>query len=315
MTRVMVTGANGFVGKALCRYLTDSGFEVRAASRMPMPEFSENNVAVGDIDGETAWQEALQEVEVVVHLAARVHIVKETADDALAAFRQVNVAGTENLARQSCLSGVKRFIFLSTIKVNGEQGTRPFDAADSVCPQTPYAITKWEAERALLRIGSETGLEIVIIRPPLVYGPGVKGNFLNLMKWGRFGFPLPLKSIDNARSLVGVDNLCDLIRVCIKHPNAAGRTLTVADDLVYSTPLLIKLLAEFMRCPALLFPVPVKLLYRLGAIAGKTSALERLCGSLTVNTRFTYEALDWQPPFSAREELKKTVAWFMSRKR
>jgi len=315
MTRVLLTGANGFVAKALAGPLIESGFEVRGSLHSAAGDSDKISCyVVGDINAETMWREALLGVDVVVHLAARVHVMRETAADPLAAFRDVNVKGTENLALQCAAQGVKRLIFLSTVKVNGERTESFFSAENPANPQDPYAQSKWEAEQALRKIGAETGLEIVIIRPPLVYGPGVKGNFLRLLAWVYSGFPIPLASVNNARSMVGVDNLCDFIKTCIEHPKAKDETFLVADSHDLSTPALIRLMAGSMRRPVWLLPVPVAWLLRLGALCGRKAEVERLCGSLAVNTRKAHVTLGWRPPFSVEAGVGKTVAWFMAQK-
>jgi nucleoside-diphosphate-sugar epimerase len=315
MSKVLVTGANGFIGKILLAELIAAGFDVKGAVRSSVSCTDQSAaVAVGDINAGTSWQEALQGVDVVVHLAARVHVMKETVADSLQAFREVNVAGTENLARQAAANGVRRFIYLSSIKVNGDQTDRAFSAGDNVIPQGPYALSKWEAEQALGKVSAETGLEIVIIRPPLAYGPGVKGNFLRLLKLVKSGCPLPLGKVNNRRSMVSVDNLCDLIKTCIDHPGADGQVFLVSDGYDMSTLDLVKMMATHMRRSVRLLSLPLGWLYGLGKIAGKKPEISRLCASLQVDIQQTCNKLQWTPPYSVDEEVRKTVAWFMAQK-
>ena len=311
MTRVLVTGANGFVGRVLCRRLLDAGFKVRAAVRSSaagsdLPEGMEM-VIVGDIGDHTDWREALAGVDVVVHLAARVHVMQETAQDPLAAFREVNVLGTERLARQAASQGVQRLIFLSSIKVNGERSDAPFRADQPVDPEDPYAISKWQAEQALQAIGKTTGLQVVVVRPPLVYGPGVKGNFRRLLKLVERGLPLPFASIDNRRSLVNVDNLCDLLTLCVEHPRAAGEVFLVSDNQDLSTPELIRTMAEALGRPARLLPVPVSWLLALAGLLGRRQEMQRLTESLQVDMGRTMATLDWRPRHSVAEGIGKIL--------
>ena len=240
----------------------------------------------------------------------------EFLDDPMAEYRKVNVEGTLRFAEQAASSGVKRFIYLSTIKVNGEQSTgKPFSAEDSVNPLESYAISKWEAEKTLKEIGSESGMEIVIIRPSLVYGAGVKGNFLRLLKLVETAYPIPLGAVVNKRSMVNLDNLCDLIRVCIDHPKAGGETFLVSDNHDLSIACLIRLIADSMQRPARLISLPVSWLYGVSKIIGKKSEMERLCESLQVDIQKTIDILEWIPPCSVEAGVRKTVTWFQNQKR
>jgi len=261
MSVILITGATGFVGRGLCARLTAEERDVRCAVRQPSS--TANSVVVGDIGPDTSWELALNGVDTVVHLAARVHIMEDTADDPLAEFRRVNVVGTLNLARQAAAAGAKHFIFLSTVKVNGEETlphpnplplgegmTHPFTEQDVPHPQDPYGVSKDEAEEGLRRLAEETGLAVVIIRPPLVYGPGVKGNFASMMRWMSKGIPLPLGSIHNQRSLVALDNLVDFIITCFDHPAAANQTFLVADGEDLSTTELLRRVGQAMNKPA-----------------------------------------------------------------
>jgi len=272
----------------------------------------QDGVVVGDLGPDTDWSSALEGVDAVVHLAARVHVMDEEAEDPLAEFRRVNVAGTDNLARQAAEAGVKRLVFLSSIKVNGEvtQPGNPFTVEDAPAPQDPYAVSKFEAEEALRRVEKETGLEVVIIRPPLVYGPEVKGNFLRLIQLVQKGYPLPLGRVNNKRSLVALDNLVDLILTCLDHPGAAGQTFLVSDGEDLSTPELVRKIARAMGKKPRLVPVPLVMLRLAGRITGKSAEVERLVGSLQVDIGHTCETLGWQAVVSVDEAVsfKKDVA-------
>lgn len=316
MNKVLVTGANGFIGKALSAELIAAGFDVKGTVRSAASRAKQSaDIIVGDINARTLWQDALQDVDVVAHLAARVHVMKETVVDSLSAFREVNVMGTENLARQAAAHGVRRFIYLSSIKVNGEQTERAFSADDDVIPQDAYALSKWEAEQALKKVSAETGMEIVIIRSPLAYGPGVKGNFLRLLKLVNSGWPLPLGKVNNKRSMVSVDNLCDLIKTCIDHPRANGRVFLVSDGHDLSTRDLVNMIADHMQRSIRLLSLPLGWLYGLAGMTGKKPEVERLCSSLQVDIRSTCDTLEWLPPYSVDEAVRKTVAWFIAQKR
>ncbi|WP_444904927.1 UDP-glucose 4-epimerase family protein [Microbulbifer sp. CnH-101-E] len=303
--RVLLTGASGFIGSALLSALRSKRVKVLPVYRQEI----EGGLYVPRIDVETDWGTALNNIDVVIHTAARVHVMKEGAADPLAEFRKVNLEGTLQLARQAASSGVKRFIFLSSIKVNGESttGRGPFTAEEPSNPVDPYGISKKEAEDALLALAEETGLEVVIIRPPLVYGPGVKANFQSMMRWLQKGIPLPLGSINNRRSLVSVYNLIDLITVCIEHPNARNQVFLVSDGLDMSITDLLRRLSRSLRCRALLIPVPASVLIFTLSLLGKRAVAGRLCGSLQVDIGKTMNLLDWQPPVSVEEGLAKTT--------
>ena len=319
MSAMLITGATGFVGHGLRSRLQSEGRDVRCAVRHA-PSV-ENSVVVGDIGPDTQWAEALKGVDTVIHLAARVHIMKDTAGDPLAEFRRVNVDATLNLARQAATAGVKRFIFLSSVKVNGEE-TFPhpdplpvgegmaycFTEKDTPHPQDPYGISKHEAEEGLRRLAQDTGLEVVIIRPPLVYGPGVKGNFASMMRWIGKGIPLPLGAIHNQRSLVALDNLVDFIITCIDHPAAANQTFLVADGEDLSTTELLRRVGQAMGKPARLIPVPVGLLKSGATLVGKQAVAQRLCGNLQVDITKAREMLGWRPPVSVDVALGKATA-------
>lgn len=313
--RVLVTGASGFIGRTLCSTLGYEGYSVRAvqrkASGFQQPGKIEY-IAVGDIGPSTQWDAALSGIDSVVHLAARVHVMREEEEDPLNLYRQINTVGTERLARAAARAGVRRLVYVSTIKVNGEStGDSPFRATDIPQPSDPYAISKWEAERALHRVAQETGLEVVIVRPPLVYGPDVRGNFLALLRIVKQGIPLPLASIRNARSLVGRDNLVDLLVRCVVHPAARGQTFLVSDGAALSTPELIRKLAVAMGKRARLLPFPTSLLKGAATLAGRQALCERLCGSLVVDIAHTTERLGWQPPVGVDSGLRLTAQWYL----
>ncbi len=317
--RVLVTGANGFVGAALCAELHERSCPVRAAVRSAASRVAGAEVAVvGAIDGRTEWNEALRGVDAVVHLAARVHVMHEAAADPLQEFRHVNVAGTERLARAAAACGVKRFVYVSSVKVNGEE-TSPagsenkgaqFTELDPAAPQDSYGLSKWEAEQALHRVAEETGLEIVIVRPPLVYGPGVKGNFMQMLGALARRLPLPLASVHNRRDLVYVGNLVDALITCATHPAAAGKTYLVGDGEAVSTPELLRSLGAMLGKPARLLPCPPALLLLAGRLAGKRAQLERLLGSLQLDSSRIRHELDWTPPYTLQQGLQATAEWY-----
>ena len=304
--KVLVTGATGFVGTALCARLAASGYgvvpAVRSKSGLP------NEVVVGNLDASIDWRPALIGCDAVVHLAARVHVMGDTAQNPLALYRATNLDATLNLARQAAQVGVKRFVFISTIKVNGEGRDAPYGETDAPAPDDAYAISKWEAEQGLQRIAADSGLEVVILRPPLVYGPGVKANFLRLMQMVHKGWPLPLGAIRNHRSLLYLGNFVDAIRVCIEHPDAAGQTFLLDDGEPVSTPQLIRAVAHAMGRPARLLAVPVGVLELAGTLLGKRAAVARLTGSLYVDGSAIRSQLGWVPPFSMEAGLAATVA-------
>lgn len=310
---VLVTGANGLIGAALLEQLQRNLIPSKAALRTGCTKRLEGNcVEVGSIDSGTQWKPVLQEVETVVHLAARVHVMRDTAVNPMDEFRRVNVEGTLNLARKSADAGVRRFVFLSSIKVNGEETYtgKQFRPDDILAPMDAYSISKWEAEQGLLAIAQETGMEIVIIRPPLVYGPGVKGNFLSMMCWLAHGVPLPLGAINNCRSLVSLDNLVDLIMICLDHPAAANQTFLVSDDKDVSTTELLQRIGNALDKPARLIPVPPKLLQWGAKLFGKEDIAQRLLSNLQLDISKTKERLGWTPPISIDEGLKRTAEWY-----
>ncbi len=315
-TSIVVTGASGFLGDALVRQLASSNaFAVRAPLRNSRVRFPDSVVVlpIADLDASTDWQPVLPGAEVVVHASARVHVMNESTDNPLVEFRRVNVEGTLNLARQAAAAGVKRFIFISSIKVNGE-ATLPgksFSANDTPAPVDPYGLSKAEAEQGLHELAAATGMEVVIIRPVLVYGPGVKANFLNMMRWLSKGVPLPLGAIHNRRSLVSLENLISLIVTCIDHPQAANQTFLVSDGEDVSTSDLLRKLGVALGAPARLLPVPVWLMSGAAALLGKRSVSQRLFGSLQVDISKNQALLDWRPPFSLDLGLTRTARHFL----
>lgn len=316
MGLILVTGAAGFVGQAACRGLLTAGEEVRAVVRFdadPLPAGVEHCI-IGDIGTGTDWRSALTGVDVFVHLAARVHVMREQASDPLAEFRRVNVGGTLNLARQAAQAGVRRFIFLSSIKVNGEETKtwHPFTEDDRPGPLDAYAISKHEAEQGLRAIARQTGMEVVIIRPPLVYGPGVKGNFLTMLRWLEKGLPLPLGSIQNKRSLLALDNLVDFIMVCLDHPATANQTFLVADGEDLSTTELLRRTSVALGRPARLLPIPHAIMQSGLKLMGKGDLAQRLCGSLQVDISKARTLLGWKPPISVDEGLRRTAQGFFA---
>lgn len=304
--KVLVTGATGFIGSALCGQLRAAGHTIIAAVRRSSG--SPDEVAIGEMNSFTNWRSVLAGCDTVIHLAARVHVMNDSTENPLALYRATNTEATLNLARQASHAGVKRFVFISTIKVNGEGRDAAYRETDVPAPEDAYAISKWEAEQGLQRIAQETGLEVVILRPPLVYGPEVKANFLRLMKAIQRGWPLPLGAIHNRRSLLYLGNFVDAIRLCVEHPTAAGQTFLLDDGQAVSTPELIRAVARAMGRPARLLAVPVGVLAFMGALLGKRAAVARLTGSLHVDSSAIRSRLGWTPPYSMDAGLAATVA-------
>lgn len=307
MSKVLITGSTGFVGRRLHARLAIEGRGLRCAVRKPSRDA--NALSVGDIGPDTRWDEALQGVDTVIHAAARAHIMKDEVPDSLAEYRKVNVEGTLNLARQAAQAGVKRFIFISSIKVNGEQTPlgEPFTADNTPAPEDSYGLSKHEAEQGLQQLAQETGLEVVIIRPPLVYGPGVKGNFASMVRLIEKGIPLPLGAIHNKRSLVALDNLVDLIITCIDHPAAANQVFFAGDGEDMSTTELLSGVAKAMGKPARLIPVPMGVLKFGARLLGKQAIAQRLCGNLQVDISKARKLLGWSPPVNVDEGLRRAV--------
>ena len=307
---IAITGANGFVGQHLTCHLRSQRLHIRRIQR----HITTDSFHISSINSSTDWSDALSGVDVVIHCASRVHILNDQVADPLAAYRAVNVAGTQRLAIQAAELGVKRLIFLSSIKVNGE-GTRSgfsFSGLSPAAPLDPYAISKFEAEQALQQVSAQTGLEVVVVRPPLVYGPGVRANFLRLLRLVQRQFPLPLGAVHNQRSLLYVGNLVSFLTACALQPAAAARTFLIADAEPLSTPELVQQLALALKTKPRLLPIPTSLLSLLGRLSGKQAEFSRLTGSLVIDPSEAFLTLNWQPPFSTAEGLQITADWFLA---
>lgn len=311
--KVLVTGAGGFVGEALVfRMLVDKQFAPIAAARSPTRLQGLCPVVPFDLNDPEALPE-LKDVSAIIHAAARVHVMNEVASDALAEFRKVNVEGTLRLAKRAAESGVKRFIFISSIKVNGENTLpgKPFKADDAPAPVDPYGVSKHEAEQGLRQLARETGMEVVIIRPPLIYGAGVKANFLSMLRWLNKGIPLPLGAVRNQRSLVAIGNLVDLVITCIDHPGAANQTFLVSDGQDLSTTEMLRRLGNALGRKAWLLPLPEWLLVAAASALGKQSVAQRICGSLQVDISKNRELLGWTPPINMDEAMRQTAGHYL----
>jgi nucleoside-diphosphate-sugar epimerase len=308
---ILVTGGSGFVGSALLKQLLLNGCEVSASARSSLTAELKavQHHPIYDMTASTDWSAALNRVQTVVHCAARVHVMADSAADPLAEFRRVNVDGTLNLARQAAASGVARFVFVSSVKVNGEATVpgRAFTERDAPAPQDPYGQSKYEAELGLHQLAANTDMEAVIIRPPLVYGPGVKANFAALMSAVQRGWPLPLGAVHNQRSLVALDNLVDLIVTCVHHPAAANQTFLASDGHDLSTAELVRGMARAAGVSACLWPVPVWVLQVAAGALGKGAAVQRLCGNLQVDISKTRSLLGWVPPVTVAEGLRRAL--------
>jgi nucleoside-diphosphate-sugar epimerase len=311
---VLITGATGFVGSAVIKRLLRENIRLIAAvlegedaGHLPT---SVERIIVQPLSENSDYAVTLKGVDIVIHLAARVHIMQDTAIDPLQEFRRVNLFGTERLALQAVKAGVTRLVFISTVKVLGEETLAPYREDAPLAPLDPYGVSKAEAETALWRIAGETGLEVVVVRPPLVYGPHVKANFLRLLETVQRGVPLPLQSIHNQRSFIYLGNLADALACCAIHPNAAGQTYLVSDGEDISTPDLIQRVATALGKSARLFPFPPGLLRLAGRLLGKSAAVERLVGSLQVDSSKMRRELGWTPPFTMEQGLQETARWF-----
>ncbi len=311
--KVLITGAGGFVGRHLCEKMLHQGWKVRAAVRAPCPlPLGVEIAAVGTIDGETDWTDVLSGVDAIIHLAARAHVMRETKADSMAIFRAVNVTATEHLAHAAVKAGIRRFVFISTVKVNGETTPNlPFSESMPVDPQDAYGLSKWEAEQHLRSISDGTGMELVILRPPLVYGPGVRANFLRLLSIANSGLPLPLESVKNRRSLIYVGNLVSAIQACLEHPSASGQTFLVSDGEDMSTAELIRRIGKALGRPVRLWPMPIGILQTLGGLLGRSAEAERLFDSLVIDNSKIRQLLDWNPPFTVDMGLADTAEWFL----
>lgn len=303
---ILLTGATGFLGKRLaCAIAADKGLHVTAVVRNCVELPVDRVFEITGIDVNTNWLSVLTGQQVVIHTAARAHVMKSESVDSLAQYRKINVDGTLNLARQAAAAGVQRFIFISSIGVNGNVNSRPFTESDAPKPVEPYAQSKWEAEKELWTIQQETGIEIVIIRPPLVYGPNAPGNFLKLVSWVESGVPLPFGCISNRRSLIAIDNLVDLIMTCINHPAAANQVFLAGDGQDLSTTELLRGVAKAMGKTSRLIPVPVSMMMLAAVLLGKRAMAQRIFGSLQVDISKARDTLDWEPPLSTEEGLKR----------
>ncbi|WP_396586886.1 UDP-glucose 4-epimerase family protein [Bermanella sp. R86510] len=304
LSAVLVTGGSGFVGTALLQRLPS--IDINIVGRI-QPDNTGVRFFNTHISSNGDYSEALAGIEVVIHCAARVHMMDDNSSDPLAAFREVNTFGALNLAKQSAAAGVKRFIFLSSIKVNGEStfNDKPFRYDDALKPEDAYGISKAEAEAGLKQIAKDTGMELVTIRPPLVYGPGVKANFAAMLKLAQKNLPLPLGAIHNKRSLVVQDNLVDLIITCIDHPKVANQTFFVSGDQDVSTTELLKLMTRTDGKKPKLLPVPMSWLKLADKLTGKQAVIDRLCGNLQVDINHTKASLGWEPVITITEQLKK----------
>lgn len=308
--RVLVTGGNGFIGRALLEALRNAGrFEVRGSVRSggrdPVPA---GGIVVGELGGDTDWSEALSGVDVVVHLAGRAHILREKGGDTESEFHRVNVEGTTNLARQAAAQGVSRFIFVSSIKVHGEEGFYSED--DTPAPADAYGASKYKAEQVLWKVGGKNGMELVIVRSPLVYGPGAKANFRLLLRAVRAGVPLPFGRVRNRRSLVGIANLVDFLLTCIEHPAAANQVFLVSDGEDLSTSELVRRIARAMGKKSRLIGIPVPILRVGGALIGRPESVRSMVGTLCVDASKASRLLGWRAPFSVDEALRYAVAGF-----
>jgi nucleoside-diphosphate-sugar epimerase len=313
--RLLITGATGFVGRALTNHLCSASYDVAVTSRSSFPVVNRNaeQCVVGSLSATTNWGLALNRVDVVVHCAARAHILDDV-NEPLLAFREVNTAGTLNLARQAVEAGVERFIFLSSIGVNGNNNCSPYTEEDSCHPQERYAISKYEAELGLRTIANDTNMEVVIIRPPLVYGVNAPGNFASLLRWVKKGIPLPLGSIHNQRSFIALDNLVSFIILCIDHPKAANEVFLISDGEDVSTTELLQKVAKVFGKRAFLLPVPVSWMTFVAKLVGKEDVANRLFGSLQMDNSKARRLLGWKPVITMDEQLKKTAKAYLNEK-
>jgi nucleoside-diphosphate-sugar epimerase len=314
--RILVTGASGFVGKALCSIFLAKRLTVRAAVRSVDLMLSLDGldyVAVGEVNGQTDWSSALEGVDCIIHCAARAHVMQETGAYPLVDYRSVNVEGAQRLAEQAAALRV-RLVFLSSIKVNGDETLlgAPFMVSQTPAPEDLYGISKWEAEQALWKVAAQRGLEVVVVRLPLVFGPGVKGNLLRLLRWVSLGMPLPLGAVHNQRSMIGLVNLGELLLLCAEHPDAAGQTFLASDSQDLSTPELIQLMAEGMNRHARLLRVPVSVLKLGSSMLGKRGEIDRLTGSLQVDSGYTKAQLGWAPLVSVEDGVREMARCYAS---
>jgi nucleoside-diphosphate-sugar epimerase len=313
--KVLVTGASGFVaGAVLSRWAQNPRYQIKATLRRKRSEIPHgvSLVEIDDLGPKTDWKAAVLGMDAVVHTAGRVHVMNEPASDPLGEFRRVNVEGTSNLACQAAAAGVRRFIFISSVKVNGEGSLsgRPFTETDPPNPQDAYGLSKWEAEQALMKVSRETKMEVVILRFPLVYGPRMKGNMPRLFRLADRGFPLPFRTVRNRRSLLYVGNAVSAISKSLSHPNAAGGTFMVSDGEPVSTPDLIRRIAFVLDRPVRLIPFPPFLLGSAGKLIGRSEEVDRLLGSLVIDSGKIGHVLNWSPSYTLDQGLKETASWY-----
>jgi nucleoside-diphosphate-sugar epimerase len=315
MSKILVTGETGFIGKALCRNLKFNKYLLQITTRTNHSKKKNDVISfnIGEINSATNWTDALVETDCVIHCAAKTHAMKEVEKNSSATYRKVNFDGTINLAEQAAAHGVRRLIFISSVKVNGEYtvGLSKFKYNDIPKPDNLYSISKWKAEQGLWDVSRRTGLEIVIIRAPLVYGARVKGNFLRLLDLVYKQIPLPIAKINNLRSFIALDNLIDLIICCINHPKATGKTFLVSDGEDLSTPELIRKLSKFMHKSPRLFEVPETIIRLIGSLIGKSLQVKKLYSSLRVDNLYAREILGWKPTLTVDKALEKTVRWYL----
>ncbi|MFZ6863548.1 UDP-glucose 4-epimerase family protein [Undibacterium sp. Ji67W] len=309
--KILLTGANGFVGQAICHALINQSERLICPTRRPVSQLNAEvaNPQISDLSAQTDWSAFLADVDIVIHCAARVHVMQETVADPLPLFRQVNVDATMRLAEQAAQAGASQFIFISSVKVNGE-ATKPGLPYTETTPseaQDPYGISKREAENALLALGERSGMRVTILRPPLIYGPGVKANFASMLNWVRKGIPLPFASIKNKRSFIYLENLVSLVLHCLRNQNAAQQIFLASDDHDLSTAELLQLSAKALQVPSRLIPFPPALLIFMAKLAGRPAISDRLCGSLQVDISKAKQMLNWTPPFSVEQGLAKTM--------
>ena len=312
--KVLVTGVNGFIGKTLCPRLIADKYDVIGTVRhkeiVPGITGKIQIFETGEIDGQTKWEDALRGCDAVIHLAARVHIMAKGVKIQKKLYERINVDGTTNLVRQSIKNDIKRFVFISTVKVNGEGKNSPYRDTDIPLPQDYYSESKYNAEEQIKEIANHSTMDYVIIRPTLVYGPYVKANFLNLIRIIDHGFPLPFASITNKRGIIYIENLIDAILLCLQHPKAARQTYLISDEQNVSTPQLIRLIAAALKKNPHLFRFPLRILNFTGNLARRRKVTDRICGSLTVDMSKINNELGWRPRFTLEEGLKKTINWY-----
>jgi nucleoside-diphosphate-sugar epimerase len=318
MNKILLTGSTGFIGSELLRQIKLKKYLIHTSSRSTYEEKANGvkNFIINQIDNDINWSEALEGVDCVIHCAGVATETYKSDTSVLSYYRKINVEGTRNLAYQAAAKGVKRFIFISSIKVNGErtEGFSSFKNTDIPKPEGIYAISKWEAEQSLHSISKQTGLEIVNIRTPIVYGQQVKGNFYRLINFIDRGFPLPFGKVNNLRSYVALDNLVDLIICCINHPKATGQTFLVSDGEDLSTSGLIKKISFALQKKPFLLNVPISLMKFAGKMSGKSKEINRLLSSLRLDFSYTQKVLDWKPNISIDNALLKTTNWYLKKK-